>query len=290
LSDWDLLFWIHIIADNNVGKKTFLEKFRTSNSFVNETIKTIGVGFSIKDSEIDGQIIRFNVWTMASMEFWNERARNLSLIESHLRNSHGIIIMYDITNAKSLTRLYEWIPLIKHSIPILLVGNKLDLEENREVTSEQVEKFKRDNKIASSMEISLKTGKNVEEMFLKISSMAINISLKELKEEPNQRNRQKLRKIHETFTRDIDRIIWIHNKNLKSKRNLKKLKRLWRKTPFSKTSFFEEYVANQKKLILRLTGCKNKIINAKDIAEVMKVWEKVKVINEELNFLLNYNK
>jgi len=134
------------------------------------------------------------------------------------------------------------------------------------------------------------TGKNVEEMFLKISSMALNISLKELKAGINQKDREKLRKIHGTFMRDIDRIIWIHNKNLTSKRNLKKLKRLWKKTPFSKTSFFEEYVANQRKLILRLTGCKNEIVNAKEIAEVMKVWEKVKDLSEKLNFLLKYNK
>jgi len=140
------------------------------------------------------------------------------------------------------------------------------------------------------MEISLKTGKNVEEMFLKISSMALNISLKELKEEPIQRKREKLRKIRESFMRDIDRIIWIHNKNLKGKRNLKKLKRLWRKTSFGKTSFFEEYVVKQRKQILILAEYKNEIINAKDIAEVMKVWEKVKAINEELNFLLTYNK
>ncbi len=85
-------------------------------------------------------------------------------------------------------------------------------------------------------------------------------------------------------------IIWIHNKNLKGKRNLKKLKRLWRKTYFGKASFFEEYVVKQRKLLLRITEYRNEIINTKDITETMKVWEKVKVINEELNFLLNYNK
>jgi GTPase SAR1 family protein len=55
--------------------------------------------------------------------------------------------------------------------PILLVGNKLDLEENREVSKERVEKVKEDNNISESMEISLETGENVELMFKKLAEM-----------------------------------------------------------------------------------------------------------------------
>jgi len=67
--------------------------------------------------------------------------------------------------------------LIKNNLdydpPILLVGNKLDLEENREVSKEQVEKFKEKHDISSSMEISLKTGENVEEMFMDITRIIL---------------------------------------------------------------------------------------------------------------------
>ncbi len=56
----------------------------------------------------------------------------------------------------------------------MLVGNKLDLEENREISKERIKKFKENSKISSSMEISLQTGKNVEEMFMHIGRMILN--------------------------------------------------------------------------------------------------------------------
>lgn len=68
----------------------------------------------------------------------------------------------------------------REEIPILLVGNKVDLEKNRQVSKKQIEKFTQDNNIGSSTEISVKTGENVEEMFLKMSNMIINTGLIEI--------------------------------------------------------------------------------------------------------------
>lgn len=85
--------------------------------------------------------------------------------------------MYDITNAQTLKRLSEWVKLAKNykeDVPILLVGNKIDLEQKREVSKEQIERFKVNNKISESMEISLETGENVEEMFLRLTKMLLN--------------------------------------------------------------------------------------------------------------------
>ncbi len=85
--------------------------------------------------------------------------------------------MYDITNAQTLKRLSEWVQLAKNykeDVPILLVGNKIDLEQKREVSKEQIERFKVNNKISESMEISLETGENVEEMFLRLTKMLLN--------------------------------------------------------------------------------------------------------------------
>lgn len=85
--------------------------------------------------------------------------------------------MYDITNAQTLKRLSEWVQLAKNykeDVPILLVGNKIDLELKRDVSKEQIERFKVNNKISESMEISLETGENVEEMFLRLTKMLLN--------------------------------------------------------------------------------------------------------------------
>ncbi len=73
----------------------------------------------------------------------------------------------------------------------------------------------------------------------------------------------------------IDRVIKSDKKKLKGKRNLKKLKELWSKTFFGKTAFFKEFGERHKKRVLKLSEYKDKIINAKDLTEVMNLREKV---------------
>ena len=287
MSEYSYLMKICLFPDNEVGKKTLAKSDFLNNFFEDlDYMSTIGVEFTLK---------RIDYQKGIKLQFWiiSEKEKNAGNWNMYIRGSLGVILMYDITNTKTLDWLYKCCKMVhnyREEIPILLVGNKLDLGKNREVTNERVETFKRDNEIASSMEISLNTEKNVEEMFLKISSMTLEISLKKLKEEPIQRKREKLKKIREAFVRDIDRIIWIHNKNLKAKRNLKKLKRLWRKSYFGKVLSFDEYTDKQRKLILHLTEYKNEIINANDIPETMKIWENVKATSNELNFLITKNK
>ena len=87
--------------------------------------------------------------------------------------------MYDITNYDSLNKIPEWVKCIRENrgdIPILLVGNKVDLNENRVVSKEQARIIKENNYLSSFMEISLKTGENVEDMFKKIISLIISNS------------------------------------------------------------------------------------------------------------------
>jgi len=107
------------------------------------------------------------------LDFWihNEDKKFEFLLNFQTMGAKGIILMYDITNEESLNKLSEWIPLIRDSPPILLVGNKLDLGSNREVSKELVDIFKEKNNISDSMEISLQTGENVEKMFKKLTEM-----------------------------------------------------------------------------------------------------------------------
>ena len=206
MSEYSYLMKICLFADNEVGKKTLVKSDFLNNNFeVLDYMSTIGVEFTSK---------RINYQKGIKIQFWtiSEKENHASNWKMYIRGTLGVILMYDITNVKTLDWLTKCCKMVhddREEIPILLVGNKLDRVKNREVTYGQVEKFKQANEIASSMEISLKTGKNVEDMFLKISSMALNIAIKELKEGLDQQKYKKLRKIRETFIRDIDRIIWI---------------------------------------------------------------------------------
>ncbi len=133
----------------------------------------------IKSIEIDGKKVKLFIPICSSEEpyqiLWNR----------FITGSNGIILMYDITNAKSLDNISEWCQLFnkKFNRPVLLVGNKVDLEEQREISKEYVEKFKKRYEIFSSMEISLKTGENVDEMFSNITRMVINKFAPQINEE-----------------------------------------------------------------------------------------------------------
>ncbi len=87
--------------------------------------------------------------------------------------------MYDIANINSMKSAPKWIQTLRENkwiqsrgdIPILLVGNKFDLQENRVVSKEEGIKIKNKHNLPGSMEISLKTGKNVAEMFDEITRL-----------------------------------------------------------------------------------------------------------------------
>lgn len=164
---------ISLFAMENVGKETLSKNHFLNRVFDHGSMITLGVDFATKDLELYGKSIRSSILLYASdfRERFNEKFRY------YINGSNGVILMYDISNAKSLDWLSEWCQLIKNNLdydpPILLVGNKLDLEENREVSKEEVEKFKEKYDISSSIEISLKTGENVEKMFMDIVRMIL---------------------------------------------------------------------------------------------------------------------
>jgi len=85
--------------------------------------------------------------------------------------------MYDITNSNTLKQLPDWLQTIRENagdIPIILIGNKLDLEESREVSREVGIKFAEKYNLSAFAEISTKTGKNVEKVFQVLTEIIIN--------------------------------------------------------------------------------------------------------------------
>ncbi len=179
--EFDYLLKICLFGDKDVGKKTLAFSDYVKNIFKEDyyAMETRGVELTTKEVNFYGKITRLQFWIIS-----DDRERFQSIWEQYIKGSLGIIFMYDITNEKSLTRVSEWYQLVQNykvKIPILLVGNKLDLEEQREISKSQVERYKEKYNISFSMEISVKTGENVEEMITKIINMTLNFNSQELK-------------------------------------------------------------------------------------------------------------
>ena len=171
--EYDYLFKVCLFADKDVGKMTLAKYINHRFDEKISLIITIGADFFTKNIETYGIITKLQLWICS-----DDLERFRFLYPNFLVGSLGIILMYDITNANSLNYLSEVLQSTKkvrgkHDYPILLVGNKSDLKENREVSEEQVRKFKIENNISKSMEISIKTGENVEKMLMRMTRMTL---------------------------------------------------------------------------------------------------------------------
>jgi Ras-related protein Rab-4B len=162
---YDYLFKFLIIGSAGVGKSCILHQFM-ENKFKNDAHHTIGVEFGSKIVNISGKSIKLQIWDTAGQE------RFRSVTRSYYRGAAGALLVYDITSRETYNTLTTWLTdartLASPNICIILLGNKKDLDADREVTFLEASRFAQENELMF-LETSAASGENVEEAFLKCS-------------------------------------------------------------------------------------------------------------------------
>jgi len=160
-SNYNLIFKIVLIGDSNVGKTNILSKY-LQNEFNPDSKATVGVEFGSKTFNINDNVIKAQIWDTAGTEKYR------SITNAYYKGAKGAFVVYDITKKSSFNNIDKWLFDLKNNgdenINIILVGNKIDLENDRDVTTEEGEKKAILNK-ASFIETSAKNGNNIEKAF-----------------------------------------------------------------------------------------------------------------------------
>ncbi|MFX1501320.1 MAG: GTP-binding protein [Promethearchaeota archaeon] len=155
------------VAAQWVFMKKIDEIRKYNKSFEMDQTISGGVNFFSKVVSRSNRKTLLSIWDIAIV---NERFK--FLWPQYCQGSNGAIIMYDITSSNSLKPVPEWIQVIRENagdIPILLIGNKLDLEQQREISREEGAKFAENYNLSAFREISTKTGENIREAFSKLT-------------------------------------------------------------------------------------------------------------------------
>ena len=131
----DFAFKVLLLGDSSVGKTCFLKRY-TDDTFQDAYLSTIGFDFKFKSITLNnGKEVRVQLWDTAGQE------RFRTIAKSYYKGAHGIILMYDVTNRKTYDNIKKWLNQIRdetgNRISIILVANKIDCEELRQVTKEE---------------------------------------------------------------------------------------------------------------------------------------------------------
>lgn len=162
---YDYLFKLLLIGDSGVGKTCLLFRF-SEDAFNTTFISTIGIDFKIRTIELNGKRIKLQIWDTAGQE------RFRTITTAYYRGAMGIMLVYDITSEKSFENIKNWIRNIEEhassDVERMILGNKCDMNDKRQVSKERGEKLAIDYGI-KFLETSAKTSINVEESFITLA-------------------------------------------------------------------------------------------------------------------------
>ena len=169
--EYDMMFKVLLLGDSGVGKSSILLRY-TKNQFTADMRSTIGVEFGIKYLTLDNLQLKVQIWDTAGME------RYRSITSAYYKGAKGVIVVYDICRKVSFDNIDKWIDDFKSKADedavILIIGNKSDLQDKREVNTEEV-KLKAEKYKMAFMETSAKNNENVSKAFLQLFKEIIKI-------------------------------------------------------------------------------------------------------------------
>ena len=155
----EIKYKILVLGDQAVGKTCFLLKY-TNDSFNEVNLSTVGVEVYPKEVTLEnGKKVLAQIWDTAGQE------RFRSICKNYYKGAQGIILMFEVINKESFKNVKSWLDLLKNEVSekvsIILVGNKIDLENKREVSKEEGEEMAKKYGL-SYFETSAKTGDNIQ--------------------------------------------------------------------------------------------------------------------------------
>jgi Ras-related protein Rab-43 len=163
---FDYLFKIVLIGDAGVGKTCVVQRFK-SGTYTEKHGSTIGVDFTMKTLTIDGKRVKLQIWDTAGQE------RFRTITQSYYRSANGVIIAYDISKRATFDAVPRWLDDVKRysgpNVVQLLVGNKCDIENLREVNLAEAKSLALSQNFIGAVETSAKENTNIDDMFLKMA-------------------------------------------------------------------------------------------------------------------------
>ncbi|MEM2329716.1 MAG: GTP-binding protein [Candidatus Jordarchaeales archaeon] len=166
-------FKVLVVGDGGVGKTSLTLRF-TTGSFKENYMPTLGVNFYSKTVDVEGVLVKLTVWDTGGQE------RFKPLLPNYFKGGQGSLVVFDVTDSESFKSVEGWVKQVKHycgDVPIVIVGNKIDLSSERKISREEAARLA-DRLSAPYFESSAKENIMVKDVFTFLASLILRNSLK----------------------------------------------------------------------------------------------------------------
>jgi len=168
-----IMLKVIVLGESGVGKTSLLLRY-VSNKFTIATKSTIGTDFLTKQIDVGDKTVTLQIWDTAGQE------RFQGLGSAFFRGSDGVLFVFDVTRKETFNELERWKQTFliqigqegNNDFPVVIVANKVDRADERQVSKEEMETWA-SNQGVPIIETSAKSGENVEEAFQKIARVVI---------------------------------------------------------------------------------------------------------------------